>query len=103
MRDLDFSSAAKNTVAIVDLADRSMSSYLELTEGGFIEQRYRSKQIDPADVQQLEAYLNSTNCRTATQKDLVFHLVMECFQNKHSKHYVKKLVHHLATKLLSDK
>lgn len=102
MQELNFA-RNKNSVVIVDLADRATSSHFELKVEEFTEQRYKSKQINPEDVKQLEQYLKSTNLRTATQKDLVFHLVVECFQNKYSTHYVKKLVYSLAAKLLPNK
>ena len=76
-------------------------SYEQMMVKGFKPQQYKSKPVDPADLVTLRTYLLENNLRTATQRDLVYHLTLECFQNVHSKSYVKKLVYCLSKDFFS--
>lgn len=91
MCELNFDTPEKSVI-LVNVEDRLMSSFEELRQLGFVPQRYRSKQVNPADVAKLSNFLKLNNLRTATQNNLLFHLATECFQNEHSVHYIKKLV-----------
>lgn len=71
-------------------------------EQGYKPQSYKAKAIDPADVEVLRKYLLANNLKTATQRDLIAHLALECFENKHSKSYIKKLVYALSNKLFEQ-